>query len=404
MFRCITDLKGLVIDLDSFHDVTIADWDELITHFQCVFLSSDQETISCVAKYYGPEFVYRIEPFRKFFAPNQITHANVLSILGLHSTEIAYVSQNTLFINNAMRFLGGTIWVTDTVTYETASSSADLVCRGFDAFKRLLMMGVSGYLGEVSIYPNDENRGTIIPLFFEADGENIPMYMLGRYFGYSHYMNQLHPYSTAIFMNKKKGKNYYRKFDNTFAKLYACAIQGIQKTIKIDGIVAVPCRPGEDDRFVTILDIVAQSCNIENFGRYFSCSRNYPTQKTLSSLERQENIVHSFQCHETLRGKNIVIIDDIITTGATMRECVRTLRQSGVAQIAIVVLGINQLQGNYWSSDVAQVRCPNCEDRMLLMVNGNTLAFFYSCYNCNTTLDFQKGRKLLIDKVNSELL
>ncbi|MCM1286904.1 MAG: hypothetical protein NC240_01240 [Clostridium sp.] len=404
MFRCITDLRGLVIDIDSFGNISIEDWRELFDRYHCLFLTSNEENSKKIAIAYGKKYVYQIEPFIKLFAPSPMTHKTVLEIMNLKPTEIAYVSQNSMFLENAMGFMGGTIWVTDKVSYESASKSPDLICREFNSFKKLVLKGVKGFLGEVVIFPNEEMTGMIIPLLFKVDDEEIPMYMLGRYFGYYHYMSQLHPYSTAIFLNKKEGKSYYRKFDDIFASLFICAVERIQKTNEIDGVLAVPVHVGRDNRFEKILEIIAKKCNIENLEDYLKCVKDYPTQKVLSSLERQDNIADAFKGENYLRGKNIIIIDDIITTGATIRECIRTLKYVGVNQVFVVVLGINQLQGNYWSSDVAQVTCSNCGKKMHLLINSKQKTFFYSCYQCNRTLDFEMGRNILCNNVNSEII
>lgn len=403
MFRCITDLKGLAIDIDSFENIPIEDWRELFDRYQCLFLTSNEEKSREITIAYGKQYVYPIKPFIKLFAPNLITHKTVLNNMKLQSTEIAYVSGNIMFLENAMGFMGGTIWITDKVSYESASTSPDLICREFNSFKKLLLKGVKGFLGEVVVFPNEEMAGMMIPLLFKVDDEEIPMYMLGRYFGYYHYMSQLHPYSTAIFLNKREGKSYYRKFDDIFARLFICAVERIQKKNEIDGVLAVPVHIGRDNRFEKILEIIAKECNIENLEDYLKCIKDYPTQKILSSLERQDNISGAFKCENYLNGKNVIIIDDIITTGATISECVRTLKYAGVNQVFIVVLGINQLQGNYWSSDVAQVTCPNCGEKMHLLINSKQKTFFYSCYSCNKTLDFEIGRNILCNNVNSEI-
>ncbi len=403
MFRCITELKGIVIDIDSFTDVKIRDWKTLSEYYKCLFFVSDEEIYQEIVENYGEQVTYKIEKFRKIFAPSKITHAKVLEILNLQPTEVAYISKNNLFLDNAMGFLGGTIWITDKVSYEEVSKAPDLICGSLDLLKSLLLDNIKGFLGEEVLFPNDDISGMVVPLNFDVDGNDIPMYILGRYFGYYHYMNQLHPYSTAIALNKKEGKTYYRKFDDKFSTLYSCVIEIIQKTIQIDGVVAVPTRPNKIKRFDKILDMVSNKCSIDNYADYFICIKDYPEQKRLSSQERRDNISGVFKCDKHLSGKNIVIIDDIVTTGATISECVRTLKYGGVEQIFIVVLGINQLEGNYWSSEVAQVICPNCGEKMHLLVNSYNLKFFYSCYSCSNSLDFQTGRNLLCNKVNSEL-
>jgi predicted amidophosphoribosyltransferase len=53
-------------------------------------------------------------------------------------------------------------------------------------------------------------------------------------------------------------------------------------------------------------------------------------QTSLDAIERQQNIYHSFHSKSFLSG-SAIIIDDLVTTGATIRESVRALRASGIA-------------------------------------------------------------------------
>ena len=39
-----------------------------------------------------------------------------------------------------------------------------------------------------------------------------------------------------------------------------------------------------------------------------------------------------------IRGRSVLIVDDIITSGSTVREIARTLRASGAAEVAAVAL------------------------------------------------------------------
>lgn len=403
MYRCIRELKGLIIDIETFHDNDISDWIDINKKYKCLFLVTDDEYARKLQVIYGNDAVYKLAVFVKLFSPSQTTHEKVLDIMGLEATEVAYVSRNRMFLDNAMSFLGGTIWVTDKVTYADAGEAPDLICRGFVAFKQLIMDEVKGFLGEISVYPNDESRGMIIPIMFDVEDEEYPMYMMGRYFGYSHYMSQLHPYSTALFLNKHEKGKAFGKYNDKFANLYACAVRRIQSSEKVDGIVSVPTRPGKVERFEPILDTVSRICNIENWGSSFKCICDYPTQKSLSYVERQNNIAGVFEYKGSLRGKHIILIDDIVTTGATIRECVTTLIQSGADKVSIVVLAINQKQGYYWSADVAQVSCNSCGEKMHLLINSNNKNFFYSCYNCRNTKSFDAGRMELFEQVDSEM-
>lgn len=403
MYRCITELKGLIIDIESFMLTDVEEWADVVENYKCVFYVSNPKKAKELAKLYGENSIYEIKIFLKFFAPSPKSHEEVLARMQLRATEIAYVSCNRQFLNNASCFFGGTIWVTEEINYEDASKAPDLICRGFAAFKRLIKNNVAGFLGEVAVFPNDDTRGMIIPFMFETEKAEFPIYMLGRYFGYSHYMSQMHPYSSAIFLNKKEDGKAFGKYNDLFIELYVCAIEKIQKSYRIDGVVSVPTRPMKKERFKGILETISARCNIKNYGDRFRCVKDYANQKSLSAIDRQENISGVFQCDKYFKGKNIILIDDIVTTGATIRECIDELKRAGAGDIYIVVLAINQLEGSYWTSNQVQISCPVCGEKMHLLVNSRDLSFFYSCYSCrNSTLGFDEAREELVDMVNKE--
>lgn len=59
-----------------------------------------------------------------------------------------------------------------------------------------------------------------------------------------------------------------------------------------------------------------------------------PPQSTLSGQARRQNIRQSFTTdNQSLRNCNILLIDDVFTTGSTLDELARTLKKSGVQRI-----------------------------------------------------------------------
>jgi len=58
-----------------------------------------------------------------------------------------------------------------------------------------------------------------------------------------------------------------------------------------------------------------------------------PPQVGLSRLARMKNLRGAFRAEPGVKGLRIIILDDVITTGATMRECAMALRKAGAAEV-----------------------------------------------------------------------
>ncbi|MFH1877155.1 MAG: double zinc ribbon domain-containing protein [Candidatus Omnitrophota bacterium] len=62
------------------------------------------------------------------------------------------------------------------------------------------------------------------------------------------------------------------------------------------------------------------------------------SQTTLTKLKRQENVQGLFSASEAARGARIILVDDIVTTGATIRECATALKIRGALAITAITL------------------------------------------------------------------
>jgi predicted amidophosphoribosyltransferase len=49
--------------------------------------------------------------------------------------------------------------------------------------------------------------------------------------------------------------------------------------------------------------------------------------------ERARNIRGAFVCDMDLRGARVAVVDDVLTTGATLNELARNLRKAGASEI-----------------------------------------------------------------------
>jgi len=70
--------------------------------------------------------------------------------------------------------------------------------------------------------------------------------------------------------------------------------------------------------------------------------RSTPSQGHLGPEARRQNVAGAFTLARNgasgLAGQRVVLIDDVLTTGATVEECARVLRRSGAAEIGILTL------------------------------------------------------------------
>lgn len=64
-------------------------------------------------------------------------------------------------------------------------------------------------------------------------------------------------------------------------------------------------------------------------------TRSARTQRGLNAQERQTNLRGAFGCREEIRVP-VVIVDDVHTTGATLRACTEALREAGVPAVYAV--------------------------------------------------------------------
>ena len=68
--------------------------------------------------------------------------------------------------------------------------------------------------------------------------------------------------------------------------------------------------------------------------------RRTPSQGRLGATARARNVRGAFALRRgcSVKGKRIVLVDDVLTTGATVQECARVLRRAGAGFIGVLTL------------------------------------------------------------------
>ncbi len=64
------------------------------------------------------------------------------------------------------------------------------------------------------------------------------------------------------------------------------------------------------------------------------------TQTRLDREQRMENLRNAFRVRHaaTVQSRHLILVDDVFTTGSTVEECARVLRQAGAASVRVVTV------------------------------------------------------------------
>lgn len=89
-----------------------------------------------------------------------------------------------------------------------------------------------------------------------------------------------------------------------------------------------------------LADIIAENGDFEVIKNAIIRSKNTKSQTTLNKEDRKSNMLNAFSAlkPELIKGKNIILIDDVATTGSTLQELAKTLKKAGAKKIAAFTL------------------------------------------------------------------
>jgi len=116
------------------------------------------------------------------------------------------------------------------------------------------------------------------------------------------------------------------------------------RRMDLDVIIPVPLHPAKlRERGFNQSDILGRTVSshlgIPFKPRLLRRKKKTQSQTTLSVSERLDNVAGAFIAKDLNQYRRFLVIDDVLTTGATLSSCAKALRNKGAKYIAVVVAG-----------------------------------------------------------------
>jgi ComF family protein len=110
-----------------------------------------------------------------------------------------------------------------------------------------------------------------------------------------------------------------------------------------DRIIAMPLHPAKlrergFNQSVLIAATVARDLKLELLPNACSRVRDTPPQSSLPWKERKKNVRNAFRCDMDLTGKRVALVDDVLTTGASLNALAEAAQKRGAKEIVAWVI------------------------------------------------------------------
>lgn len=132
---------------------------------------------------------------------------------------------------------------------------------------------------------------------------------------------------------KLKRRRYIGVF---IGKLVGDLLRSIVKEEEIDIVIPVPVSSARRrERGYNQVEDILEHAGIA-YKRLKRIRNTQPMHKLKDEKLRRENVLGSFQGSLSIEGRNILIVDDIVTTGSTIKEVISSLERDGSSKKVVV--------------------------------------------------------------------
>lgn len=383
-------ISTLLVDLDSINEFNEVDF--LNSLGICVITFGELHNCNNVTQHINigsnKIIFYMTEFLSKVIELNENVCFSELAVLSAQEELLYNFMKYRIY---TIRYLSGN---TAQSGFEQYGQLADAQIDQIDDLPRFINATYRGYVSEIfsekQVVKPDKSNSMLyckIRIMESPCGQSVKCIMGGRYFNTSDSRHFYHPLSVRLIKSKKD----YISQHHIFYEIYKALIGVVKRKSSVDVITSVPPRPGSYDRFAYYVEALSKEHGIEKIDRLLYCTKDYKSQKSLNQVMRQQNLIGVFECSGNLKGKNVILLDDILTTGATTLTVADTLYQAGASSVTIVVLAVNQFENN--TNYRICMPCEKCGNGFLkLRIGGYGL--FWGCTNypsCNLTMQYEDG-------------
>ena len=422
----LVNIDGL-IKFDGEHAVPIiANLVDVLTYlegkYELKIVSSfnDDELAKNLRHCFGKRF-----PGKRFAASNSIEEFVVngqiirgLSSSGKRPCNCVYISADIDTISQAQSLRLGTIYwdcksIDDEDKIRLLRKGPDFVVDDEQELKDVFEKKYLGFLGEalatpVEFFTGRQKKAYLNTIRFpNKELPKFPIQVSGRYFRVNDPRNRKHALSLRIL----DSKNHMGRQKEVLARIIGEMILYLVGE-DFDYITRIPPKPSQtEDRIKEEIEYIP-TLNFENRripikkvkADLLKCIRDYTPQKEMAYDAKRENVRGAFKLKENVKGKTVVIVDDVTTSGSTLMEATQLLDEGEAKKI--IPMALSYHPNNLTPSDEV-LACPTCGSKLLHRHRNDSGKPFYGCENyfdtgCKGGMDFCDGVRELNRKIELE--
>jgi len=129
------------------------------------------------------------------------------------------------------------------------------------------------------------------------------------------------------------------------ARMIAATVNAHYADVVFDGVTFVPLHGRRErvrnfNQAAVLGRRLARELGLDLFPRFVERTRDTPSQTDLTANERKRNVRGAFAARlpQWIAGRTLLLVDDVMTTGATVAEVARVLKKAGAAGVYVVTV------------------------------------------------------------------